>query len=75
LIAAKKQNKKERINMTTKSKNRKVPKSVKTRLSDLAPEKDARAGKAGKNPQGTPVIYNPPPSAGASSTAKRHVTL
>jgi hypothetical protein len=52
-----------------------VLKSVKTRLSDLTPEKDARAGKSGKNPAMTTVIYNPPPSAGASSTVKRHVTL
>ena len=48
--------------MTTKNKNSKVPKSGKTRLIDLTPEKDARAGKAGKgNPAGTPAIYNPPP--------------
>jgi hypothetical protein len=75
LIVTDQQNKKERINMTTKNKNRKVPKSVKTKLSDLTPEKDARAGKSGRGPAATPPIYNPPPSSGASSTVKRHVTL
>jgi hypothetical protein len=48
--------------MTTK--NNKVPKSAKTRLSDLTPKKDARGGKvrpdggpagtAGAGPAGTP---------------------
>jgi hypothetical protein len=66
--------------MTTKNKNNKVPKSVKTRLSDLTPKKDARAGKyaplASKGPGVglTPPIFNPPPSSGASSTVKRQVT-
>jgi len=37
--------------------NSKVPKSAKTRLSDLTPEKDARGGLV---PQPTPPVYNPP---------------
>jgi len=65
--------------MTTKNKNNKVPKSGKTRLSDLTPKKDARAGKYG-NPGATapgpgvgmtPPIYNPPPSA--SSTVRKQL--
>ena len=69
-----------RINMTTKNKNNKVPKSVKTRLSDLTPKRDARAGRfkpdavGGKIPPGTPPIFNPPPSA-SSSPVKKQATL
>jgi hypothetical protein len=66
--------------MTTKKKqNSKVPKSAKTRLSDLTPTKDARGGRypaaaaPGPGPQPTPPIYNPPPSA--TSTVKRHPNL
>jgi hypothetical protein len=67
-------NKKERTNMRTKNKNSKVPKSAKTRLSDLTPKKDARGGKphpTGPGPGLTPPIYNPP---SASSTVKKLVT-
>jgi|GraSoiStandDraft_23_1057293.scaffolds.fasta_scaffold1614060_1 hypothetical protein len=65
--------------MKSKNKN-KVPKSAKTRLSDLTPKKDARGGKAypaapGPGPAPTPPIYNPPSSSGASSTVKKQVTL
>jgi hypothetical protein len=72
------QNKKERIKMKSKTKNNKVPKSAKTRLSDLTPKKDARAGKQypaapGPGPAPTPPIFNPPPSA--SSAVKKQVTL
>ena len=41
-----KQNKKERIKMKSKTKNTKVPKADKTRLSDLRPKKDALGGGA-----------------------------
>ena len=34
-----------KTNMKKKTKNNKVPKSAKTRLSDLTPKKDARGGK------------------------------
>ena len=71
--------------MKSKTKNNKVPKSAKTRLSDLTPQKDARAGKyghpvdavPGPGPAPTPPIFNPPPSSGASSsiTVKKQVTL
>jgi len=44
LIATEEQNRKERINMKSKTENNKVPKSAKTRLSDLTPKKDARGG-------------------------------
>ena len=65
--------------MKSKTKNYKVPKSAKTRLSDLTPQKDARAGKGypaaipGPGPQPTPPIFNPPPSA--SSLAKKQATV
>ena len=57
--------------MTTKKKqNSKVPKSAKTRFSDLTPKNDARAGRL-------PVVNpgasgNAPPSA-SSSIAKKHL--
>ncbi len=80
LIVTDQQNKKERINMKSKTKNNKVPKSAKTRLSDLTPKKDALAGKfkpdasvKGPGVGMTPPIYNPPPSA--SSTVKKQPTL
>jgi hypothetical protein len=61
--------------MRTKNKNSKVPKSAKTRLSDLTPKKDARGGKPQPTGPGrtglTPPIYNPP---SASSTVKKQVT-
>jgi len=67
------------MNMKDKTKNNKVPKSAKTRLSDLTPKKDARAGKynplaaaPGPGPAQTPPIFNPPPSA--SSTGKKQLT-
>ena len=56
--------------MKTKTKeNRKLPKSAKTRLSDLTPNKDARGGKI--SPAPTPP-YNPPR---ASDPRKKVVTL
>jgi hypothetical protein len=62
------QNKKERIKMKTKTKdNRKVPKSTKTRLSDLTPNKDARGGYIAPTPP-----YNPPRAA---TIRKKSVTL
>ena len=62
--------------MTTKKKqNSKVPKSAKTRLSDLTPKNDARGGRLpfrDANPGGAAGIATPP---SASSTSKKHVTL
>ncbi len=56
--------------MTTKKKqNSKVPKSAKTRLSDMTPKKDASGG---GGPAPTPPVYNPP---SASSTGKNQLTL
>jgi hypothetical protein len=54
-------------------KNNKVPKSDKTRLSDLAPTKQARGGKLapGGNPAPTPPYVTPPVSAGP----KKNLTL
>jgi hypothetical protein len=64
-------NKKERIKMKSKTKNTKVPKSAKTRLSDLTPKKDAVggqltiippggvAGAGGGGAAGTPPGYFP----------------
>jgi len=54
--------------MKTKKKNNKVPKSAKTRLSDLTPKQDARGG---KYIAPTPPIYNPP----RASNYKKQVTL
>jgi hypothetical protein len=60
--------------MKSKTKNNKVPKSAKTRLSDLTPKKDARGGKAGR---GLPGVT--PPVAGGAGAAplpsKKIVTL
>jgi len=66
--------------MKSKTKNNKVPKSAKTRLSDLTPQKDAVAGKlkpdAVKGPGVglTPPIFNPPPSASSTPVRKQVTT-
>jgi hypothetical protein len=54
-------------------KNNKVPKSDKTRLSDLTPTKQARGGKLapGGNPAPTPPYVTPPVAA----APKKHLTL
>jgi hypothetical protein len=58
--------------MTTKKKqNSKVPKSAKTRLSDITPKKDASGG---GGPAPTPPIYNPP-SASSTPVKKQFPTL
>jgi hypothetical protein len=62
--------------MKTKKKNSKVPKSAKTRLSDLTPRKDTRGGKwaPGVNDAGpgrTPPFVRQP----VASTVKRQYTL
>jgi hypothetical protein len=62
--------------MKTKTKNNKVRKSAKTRLSDLAPRKDTRGGKwaPGVNDAGpgrTPPFVRQP----VASTVKRQYTL
>ena len=44
--------------------NRKVPKSAKTRLSDLTPKKDARGGLV---PQPTPPVYYRPKAVASRS--------
>ena len=49
-------------------KNNKVPKSDKTRLSDLTPKKDARGGAAAPTP---PYVRRP----SASGSSKANVTL
>jgi hypothetical protein len=60
--------------MKSKKKNSRVPKSAKTRLSDLTPKKDTRGGKylprvSDAGPVGrTPPINYPPPVA---STARK----
>ena len=66
--------------MTTKKKqNSKVPKSAKTRLTDLTPKNDARGGRlpvvrdSDVNPGLPPSGIATPPSA--SSTSKKHLTL
>jgi hypothetical protein len=71
------QNKKERIDMKSKTKNNKVPKSAKTRLSDLTPKKEARGAKYMTPPGGvanagaaTPPYVTPP-----LATPKKHLTL
>ena len=58
LFVTEQQNKKERIKMKTKTKNNKVPKSAKTKLSDLTPKKDARGGR-----------YLTPPGVAANEAA------
>ena len=45
--------------MRSKTKNSKVPKSAKTRLSDLAPKKDARGGRQAPVADTGPS-YSPP---------------
>jgi pyridoxal biosynthesis lyase PdxS len=58
--------------MTTKKKqNSKVPKSAKTRFSDLTPKNDARAGQLPVVNPGASGIATP--SASASSLAKKHL--
>jgi hypothetical protein len=62
--------------MKTKKTNNKMPKSAKTRLSDLTPRKDTRGGKwaPGVNdadPGRTPPIAARP----AASTYKKRATL
>jgi len=65
--------------MKTKKKNSKVPKSAKTRLSDLTPKKDARGGFAPTPPSvrkssdigRTPPFVRQP----VASTVKRQYTL
>jgi hypothetical protein len=74
LIVTEQQNKKERINMKSKTKNNKVPKSDKSRLSDLIPKKDARGSALPPNPAPTPPGILPPPP-GAITARKKIVTL
>jgi len=50
--------------MKTKTKKNKVPKSAKTRLSDLTPKKDAHGG----------VGMTPPYKVPVASTVKRQLT-
>ena len=64
--------------MRNKNKeNSKVPKSAKTRLSDLAPKKDARGGRLPEapfpdgGPQQTPPGLTPP----VAYPKKKYVTL
>ena len=52
--------------MKSKAKTNKVPKSGKTRLSDLTPKQDARGGVLPTPP------FNPPR---ATNVRKKHVTL
>ncbi len=62
--------------MSNKKKN-KVPKSDKTRLSDLTPEKQARAGRVPEGGGGpdTPPAFFPPLKNAGSTPAPRRVTL
>jgi hypothetical protein len=46
--------------MKSKTKNNKVPKSTKTRLSDLIPKKDAQGGGPAPTPPGAPPPIDPP---------------
>ena len=59
--------------MRNKNKeNSKVPKSAKTRLSDLTPKREAPGGRAAPGgPAPTPPAIMPPPSA----SVKRQLTL
>jgi hypothetical protein len=64
--------------MKTKTKHNKVPKSAKTRLSDLAPKKDARGGGPEPTPPGVGkggriAASDRRPALGSFS--KKHVTL
>jgi hypothetical protein len=56
---------------TKKKENSKVPKSAKTRLSDLTPNKDARGGMDPLGPAPTPPIVTPP----AATDPKKYYTL
>ena len=58
---------------TQKKQNSKVPKSAKTRLSDLTPKQDAHGGKIA--PGGGPAPQPVDPSRAATSIRKKHVTL
>ena len=67
------QNKRERITtMKSKTKTNKVPKSGKTRLSDLTPKQDAHGGKIAP---GGPAPQPVDPTRAATSIRKKHVTL
>jgi hypothetical protein len=55
--------------MRTKKNN--VPKSAKTRLSDLTPKKDARGG---KDPQAA-VTIEPQPTPPYNRRVRKHLTL
>lgn len=55
--------------MTTK--NNKVPKSTKTKLSDLRPKKDARGGRSPlTGPLGNPPVAGPAPTPPGNFTKK-----
>jgi hypothetical protein len=58
--------------MKSTKKNSKVPKSAKTRLSDLTPKKDARGGKypAAAGGVGLTPPYNPPSASGVVKPRK-----
>jgi len=55
--------------MKKKTKNNKVPKSAKTRLSDLTPKKDARGGKY------APAVASPDVGRTPPVFRKRPLTL
>ena len=62
--------------MKTKKKDNRVPKSAKTRLSDLTPRKDTRGGKY--VPRASDEVGRTPPIARqpvAASNTKRQLTL
>jgi len=62
--------------MKSKNKN-KVPKSAKTRLSDLAPKKDARGGRLPEAPypDGGPQRAPPGLASPVTSPRKKYVNL
>jgi hypothetical protein len=57
--------------MKSKKKNSKVPKSAKTRLSDLAAKKDARGGRL----PGAPYPDGGPSRSSVTARSKRFPTL
>ena len=64
--------------MKTKKKNSKVPKSAKTRLSDLTPKKDTRGGKLAPRISDADVGRTPPiagPPVASSSFRKQQYTV